>query len=168
MNPQNFPTKKNKLPNRGCANKAFPPLFVRGKVFLCLDRCLGCEHRSAWESFTDRRNGTAERIQGPLPWILTRQVPFGAQFLKANPHFNEPPSGREVARERETEGACATLEFAQILFHAHSPSPAPQELPPGGSLLWGTCASISLPCVRSYRKRCRVLQAKHRAVTVGD
>ena len=31
--PQGVPTKKNNCPIRGCANIAYPPLFVRGKVF---------------------------------------------------------------------------------------------------------------------------------------
>ena len=64
----------------------------------------------------------------PLPWILTRQVPFGAQFLKSNPHFNKPPSAiksRVTARLVDhvvVEGARATLEFAQISFCSQAPS----------------------------------------------
>ena len=106
--------------------------FVRGKFFLCPDRFFGCEHRSASECFHHRRKDTAERIQGPpRPWILTRQVPFGAQFLKANPHFNEPPSGiksrvtaRLVAFSQENDGRslrdfgiCTNFYSARTLPH---------------------------------------------------
>ncbi len=33
------PTKKNSNPNGGCTINVHPPLFVRGKFFLCLDPC---------------------------------------------------------------------------------------------------------------------------------
>ena len=98
--------------------------------FLCPDPCFRCEHRSAWESSSDRRNGTAERIQGNTAgvsdhWILTRQVPFGAQFLKANPHFNEPlPFGRGGG-VADGEGKTRQCPL----------SPAPRELSQRASLL---------------------------------
>ena len=73
--------------------------FVRGKFFLCLDPCFRCEHRSAWESSSDRRNGTADSILGPPPQMLhqvtnlmalhhrgIRQRIFAARRARFKPH----------------------------------------------------------------------------------
>ena len=105
---------------------------------------LQCEHRSAWESFTDRRNGAAERIQGPPRPLILHKVSL---------YLNEPPSGREVARERETEGARATLEFAQISFCSQAPSVTYGDSSlPEGAFYRFTCIPTSLALWERWRR----------------
>ena len=93
-NSKNFPSRGMGNPIEGSAIKDNPPKCGARKVFFPAPiRTFGANIGLHGNVLPTDRMVLPKEFRDRYPKFSMRQVPFGAQFLKANPHFNEPPSG---------------------------------------------------------------------------